>query len=51
MGTRRCEVCGAEYDGSYLWDVHLIQKTQQLVDTCSPKCRADGGFKERKATA
>lgn len=51
MGERRCDVCGAPYDGAYLWDVHLDQKTGGLVDTCSPKCRVEGGFKERKATA
>lgn len=50
MGERRCDVCGAAYDGAYLWDVH-VSKGGALVDTCSPRCRVDGGYKERKATA
>jgi hypothetical protein len=51
LGERRCVVCGAPRDGTYLWDIHVDPKTRELVDTCSPKCRVKGGYKERKATA
>jgi hypothetical protein len=52
MGTRRCHVCGAAWvePGGYQWDAHYLDDVG-LVDTCSAKCRHDGGFKERKVTA
>ena len=59
--TRTCHVCGkqgpAEGPLPYEFDLHLTNLTiaangkmaSQMVLTCSPKCRAAGGFVERKA--